>query len=141
MSLTPEEIARKSADLMLAEDKTAQEHGIRIESIRPGEASLSMLVTKAMTNGHRIGHGGFVFLLADTAFAYDCNSQNQRCVAQHCSITYLKPAMEGSRLTATVREVRRIDRRGVYDVSVSDEIGTPIAEFRGHSRTVPGTFF
>jgi len=141
MSLTLEEIARRSADLMWAEDKTAQEHGIRIELIRPGEASLSMLVAKAMTNGHGIGHGGFIFLLADTAFAYACNSHNQRCVAQHCSITYLNPAKEGSRLTATAREVRRLDRSGVYDVSVTDETGAPIAEFRGHSRTLPGTFF
>ncbi len=93
--MTPEEIARKSADLMWAEDNTARAHGIRIESVGPGEASLSMVVTEAMTNGHGIGHGGFIFLLADTAFAYACNSYNQRCVAQHCSITYLKPARPG----------------------------------------------
>jgi acyl-CoA thioesterase len=139
--LTPEEIARRSADLMWAEDKTARGHGIRIESVGPGEASLSMLVTEAMTNGHGIGHGGFIFLLADTAFAYACNSYNQRCVAQHCSITYLKPAAEGSRLTATAREVRRVERSGIYDISVTDHAGTAIAEFRGHSRTVPGSFF
>ena len=139
--MTPEEIARRSADLMWAEDKTARGHGIRIESVGPGEASLSMLVTEAMTNGHGIGHGGFIFLLADTAFAYACNSYNQRCVAQHCSITYLKPAREGSRLTATAREVQRIERSGIYDISVSDETGQPIAEFRGYSRTVPGSFF
>ena len=94
-----------------------------------------------MTNGHGIGHGGFIFLLADTAFAYACNSYNQRCVAQHCSITYLKPAREGSRLVATAREVRRVERSGVYDISVSDEEGAAIAEFRGLSRTVPGKFF
>jgi acyl-CoA thioesterase len=139
--VTPEEIARKCAVLMSAEDNTVQQHGIRIDSVGPGAASLSMVVTKAMTNGHGIGHGGFIFLLADTAFAYACNSHNQRCVAQHCSITYLKPASEGSRLTATAREVRRVDRSGVYDISVTDEAGTPIAEFRGMSRTVPGTFF
>ncbi len=139
--MTPLEIASKSADLMRAEDRTAHEHGIRIEAIGPGEASLSMVLTKAMTNGHGIGHGGFIFLLADTAFAYACNSYNQRCVAQHCSITYLKPAKEGARLTATAREVRRVERSGVYDVSVSDEAGTPIAEFRGYSRAVSGAFF
>ena len=139
--MTPQEIAQKSADLLWAEDSTAQEYGIRIDSVGPGEASLSMIVTKAMTNGHGIGHGGFIFLLADTAFAYACNSYNQRCVAQHCSIAYLKPAREGSRLTATAREVRRIERSGIYDISVSDETGAPIAEFRGHSRTVPGSFF
>ncbi len=139
--MTPAEIARKSADLMWAEDKTAQAQGIRIESVGPGEASLSMVLIHAMTNGHGIGHGGFIFLLADTAFAYACNSHNQRCVAQHCSITYLKPAREGSRLIATAREVRRVDRSGVYDISVTDDAGAAIAEFRGHSRTVPGSFF
>ncbi len=139
--MTPEAIARRSAELMWAEDKTAREHGISLDAVAPGEATLSMVMTSAMTNGHGIGHGGFIFLLADTAFAYACNSYNQRCVAQHCSITYLKPAAEGARLTATAREVRRADRSGIYDVGVADETGTPIAEFRGHSRTVPGTFF
>ncbi len=139
--MTPQEIAQKSAALLWAEDNTAQEYGVRIDSVGPGEASLSMIVTRAMTNGHGIGHGGFIFLLADTAFAYACNSYNQRCVAQHCSITYLKPAREGSRLTATAREVRRIERSGIYDISVSDEAGAPIAEFRGYSRTVAGSFF
>src|SRR5271166_5502112 len=106
---------------MWAEDNTAREHGIRIEAIGPGEASLSMVVTNAMTNGHGIGHRGFIFLVADTAFAYACNSQNQRCVAQHCSITYLKSVKAESRLTATARELPRVDRSGVYDVSVVDE--------------------
>ncbi len=139
--MTAEEIAKKSADALWANDTAAKEHGMRIESVGPGSAALSMVLTKAMTNGHGIGHGGFIFLLADTAFAYACNSHNQRCVAQHCVITYLKPAKEGSRLTATAREVRRLDRSGVYDISVVDDEGTPIAEFRGMSRTAPGTFF
>ena len=114
---------------------------MRLERVGPGEASLSMVVTRAMTNGHGIGHGGFIFLLADTAFAYACNSHNQRCVAQHCSISYLKPAREGSRLVATAREVQRAERSGIYDISVRDEEGRTIAEFRGLSRIVPGTFF
>jgi acyl-CoA thioesterase len=139
--MTPQDIARKSAELLWAEDIAAQKHGISVDAVGPGEASLSMTVTKAMTNGHGIGHGGFIFLLADTAFAYACNSYNQRCVAQHCSITYLQPAREGSRLLAQAREVRRVERNGVYDIAVSDESGAPIAEFRGHSRTVPGSFF
>ena len=139
--MSPQEIARKSAELLWAEDLTAQAHGMRLESVGPGEASLSMVLTKAMTNGHGIGHGGFIFLLADTAFAYACNSHNQRCVAQHCSISYLKPAREGSRLVAAAREVQRVERSGVYDVGVRDEEGTAIAEFRGLSRTVPGRFF
>jgi acyl-CoA thioesterase len=139
--MTPEEIARKSAELLWAEDIAAQKHGISLDAVGPGEASMSMTVTSAMTNGHGVGHGGFVFLLADTAFAYACNSYNQRCVAQHCSITYLQPAREGSRLTAQAREVRRAERSGIYDIAVSDETGAAIAEFRGHSRTMPGSFF
>jgi len=139
--VTPDEIAGKCAELLWVDDHAARAHGMRIESVGPGDASLSMTVTRAMTNGHGIGHGGFIFLLADTAFAYACNSRNQRCVAQHCTITYLKPAREGTRLLATAREVRRVDRTGVYDVAVSDEEGTPIAEFRGVSRTVTGTYF
>jgi acyl-CoA thioesterase len=139
--MTPEDIARKSAELLWAEDIAAREHGMRLESVGPGESKLTMVVTKAMTNGHGIGHGGFIFLLADTAFAYACNSYNQRCVAQHCSITYLKPAREHARLVAIAREVRRAERSGIYDISVSDEAGVPIAEFRGVSRTVQGSFF
>ena len=139
--MTPQEMAKKSAEALMADDVAARALDIRIDAIAPGEAALSMTVTKAMTNGHGIGHGGFIFLLADTAFAYACNSHNQRAVAQHCSILYLKPAREGARLTAVAREVRRIERNGVYDVSVSDETGAAIAEFRGHSRTAPGSFF
>ena len=139
--MTPQEIAQKSVDMLWADDNAARENGVRIDSVGPGEASLSMIVTRAMTNGHGIGHGGFIFMLADTAFAYACNSYNQRCVAQHCAISYLKPARQGSRLTAIAREVQRIDRSGIYDISVSDETGAPIAEFRGYSRTVPGSLF
>jgi acyl-CoA thioesterase len=139
--MTPQEIARQSADRLWAEDDAAKENGISVNMVGPGEASLSMTVTRAMTNGHGIAHGGFVFLLADTAFAYACNSYNKRCVAQHCSITYLTPAQAGSRLTARAREVSRAERSGIYDVSVSDETGASIAEFRGVSRTVPGSLF
>lgn len=139
--MTRDEIARRSAEALWADDAAAKAHGMRLESVGAGTASLSMVVTKAMTNGHGIGHGGFIFLLADTAFAYACNSHNQRCVALNCAITFLKPAREGSRLTASAREVRRIERSGVYDISVADDEGTAIAEFRGLSRTVAGALF
>ena len=139
--MTREEIARRSAERLWADDDAAQAAGISVDLVGPGEASLSMTVGKGMTNGHGIAHGGFIFLLADTAFAYACNSYNRRCVAQHCSITYLKPAQAGSRLIAKAREVRRAERSGIYDISVSDETGAPIAEFRGVSRTVPGSLF
>ena len=139
--MTPEEIATKSAEALWAEDTAAREHDMRLEWVKPGEASLSMVLTRAMTNGHGIGHGGFIFLLADTAFAYACNSYNQRCVAQHCSISYLKPTHEGARLVAWAREVHRAERSGVYDISVRDEEGRAVAEFRGLSRTAPGKLF
>lgn len=139
--MTPDEIARQSAERLWADDGAAQAAGISIDRVGPGEATLSMTVGSGMTNGHGIAHGGFVFLLADAAFAYACNSHNQRCVAQHCSITYLKPAHAGTRLIAKAREVRRAERSGIYDISVSDETGAPIAEFRGVSRAVPGSLF
>ena len=139
--MTPQEIAEKSAQTMWAEDIAARVHGMKLEAISPGAATLSMAATRAMTNGHGVVHGGFIFLLADAAFAYACNSYNQRCVAQACSIAYLKPGREGSRLTARAREVRRVERSGVYDVSVADETGAAIAEFRGLSRTVAGGYF
>jgi acyl-CoA thioesterase len=78
--MTPQEIARHSADRLWAEDDAAKDNGISVNMVGPGEASLSMTVTRAMTNGHGIAHGGFIFLLADTAFAYACNSYNKRCV-------------------------------------------------------------
>jgi len=78
--MTPQEIAEKSAETMWAEDSTAQVHGMKLEAISPGAAALSMAATRAMTNGHGVVHGGFIFLLADAAFAYACNSYNQRCV-------------------------------------------------------------
>jgi acyl-CoA thioesterase len=138
---TPQDIARRSADALLAGDHATAALGISIESIAPGLAVLSMTVRSDMSNGHGTCHGGFIFALADTAFAFACNSYNQRCVAQHCSITYLAPGRVGSKLTATARERQRLDRNGIYDVSVTDESSAIIAEFRGNSRTVPGSMF
>jgi acyl-CoA thioesterase len=139
--MTPEEIAKKSAEALWAHDIAARTHGMTLEAVGPGAAALSMAATRAMTNGHGIVHGGFIFLLADTAFAYACNSYNQRCVAQQCSIAYLRPGREGARLIANAREVERVERSGVYDVSVADDTGAAIAEFRGLSRTVAGALF
>jgi acyl-CoA thioesterase len=141
MSDTPHEIACKSAELLRADDHATAALGIVIEAIGPGTATLSMTVRPDMTNGHGTCHGGFIFTLADSAFAFACNSYNQRCVAQHCTITYLAPARAGAKLTATAQECRRVERNGIYDVSITDDTGTAIAEFRGCSRTVPGTFF
>ena len=130
--------AERSAAAMWAADRASQALGIRISDVRPGRATATMQVTEDMVNGHGIAHGGYVFLLADTAFAFACNSYDQRTVAQHCSITYVRPARLGQRLTAHAVERSRSGRSGIYDVTVTREEGFVIAEFRGHSRTIEG---
>ena len=89
-----------------------------------------------MINGHGIAHGGYIFTLADSAFAFACNSQNQSSVAQHCSITFLKPGELGDRLIAHARQISQQGRSGIYDITVSRGDGTVVAEFRGHSRSL-----
>jgi acyl-CoA thioesterase len=91
-----------------------------------------------MSNGHGTCHGGFIFSLADSAFAFACNSYNDIAVAQHCSITYINPVRVGDRLTAVAREVSRRGRSGIYDIRITNQHGVVVAEFRGHSRTLEG---
>jgi acyl-CoA thioesterase len=109
-----------------------------IEEIAPGRAKLSMTVAASMVNGHGICHGGFIFTLADSAFAFACNSYDRVTVAQHCEITFLVAGRVGDRLTADARERHRAGRSGLYDVTVTRDDGTAIAEFRGLSRTIEG---
>jgi acyl-CoA thioesterase len=97
-----------------------------------------MMVTDAMCNGLGVCHGGYIFTLADSAFAFACNSYDQRTVAQHAAVTFIAPAVAGERLTARAREVSRYGRGGVYDVSIANPGGKTVAEFRGYSRTVRG---
>ena len=132
-------VARACADAMWADDATSRGLGIQFISVKPGHAVLGMAVTETMVNWHNTCHGGFIYLLADTAFGYASNSRNRRMVAQHCSITYLNPAQRGDRLTAQAVERQRAGRSGLYDVAVTREDGTPIAEFRGHARAIEGT--
>ena len=132
-------LARACADAMWAEDATSRGLGIRLISVAPGQAVLTMTVGAQMVNWHDTCHGGFIYLLADTAFGYASNSRNRRMVAQHCSITYLNPAQRGDRLTAQAVELQLAGRSGLYDVAVTREDGTPIAEFRGHARAIEGT--
>jgi acyl-CoA thioesterase len=132
-------IARKSAEAMWADDRASQALGMQILDVGPGHARLAMTIAEHMTNGHGSCHGGLIFTLADSAFAFACNSHGQRSVAQHCSVTFVAPAKRGMRLTAEARERQRGERSGIYDVTVRDEKGTVIAEFRGHSRTLPGS--
>ena len=132
------EIAQASADAMWAEDNASRAMGMKIEKVGPSLAVLSMSVGANMVNGHGFCHGGYIFSLADSAFAFACNSHNQRHVAQHCQISYLAPGRLGMRLIAEARERHRAERSGVYDVTVTSEAGETIAEFRGHSRSIPG---
>lgn len=137
--MTPQELAEASAQTMWNDDSASQRLGMSLDHIAPGQATLSMTVTDAMSNGHGNCHGGYIFTLADSAFAFACNSHNQMAVAQHCSITYLIPGRIGDRLTATAREVSRRGRSGLYDIRITNQDGAHVAEFRGHSRTVKGT--
>tara|TARA_R110002049_G_scaffold44333_5_gene130050 strand:+ start:98785 stop:99183 length:399 start_codon:yes stop_codon:yes gene_type:complete len=126
---------------MFAQDSASAGLGMTIDQIAPGRAVLSMDVRPDMLNGHGICHGGFIFSLADSAFAFACNSYNQITVAQQNQITYLTPGKSGERLTATATEVSRSGRSGVYDVAVSGSDGRTIALFRGLSRTIQGQLF
>ena len=138
-TLSPDDLARACADAMWKDDDASKGLGMEILQIRPGEAVLAMTVQPHMVNGQRIAHGGFIFLLADSAFAFACNSHNERAVAAQCNISFIRPGKLGDRLVATAREISRDGRSGIYDVRVSvDE--TVIAEFRGHSRTIAGTW-
>lgn len=139
MPLSAGEIATQSAAALWAEDRATHGLGMVIESVSPGVAVLSMTITEAMVNGHGFAHGGFIFTLADSAFAFACNSRNQRHVAQTCQISYVAPGRLGMRLRAEARERHRAERSGIYDVTVTDDGGATIAEFRGNSRAIPGT--
>lgn len=138
-AMTPDEMARACAAAMWAEDRATQALGMSLDHVGPGTATISMTVTEAMTNGHATCHGGYIFTLADSAFAFACNTYDQRTVAQHASVSFLAPAVLGDRLTARGTEVSRRGRGGLYDVRVTNQNGETIAEFRGHSRTVKGT--
>lgn len=131
-------LARACAEVMWADDAPSRELDLQLISVEPGRAVLGMAVSEAMVNWHDTCHGGFIYLLADTAFGYASNSRNQRMVAQYCSISYLNPAKRGERLTAHAVERQLQGRSGIYDVAVTREDGTVIAEFRGHARAIAG---
>jgi acyl-CoA thioesterase len=127
-AISDQERAERSSEAMLRDDHTTKGMGMTIDAVGPGRATLSMVVRKDHLNGHGSCHGGAIFTLADSAFAFACNSHNTITVAQHCSVTFLAPGREGDRLTATAREVTLAGRSGVYDVSVTRQDGVTIAE-------------
>ncbi|GLS28913.1 phenylacetic acid degradation protein PaaD [Mesorhizobium albiziae] len=126
---------------MWARDDASKWLGANLDFVGPGTASVSMTVEKHHTNGHDICHGGFIFTLADSAFAFACNSYNQIAVAQHNTISFIAPGALGDRLTADAREISRTGRSGLYDVRVTNQDGRLIAEFRGASRVIKGVHF
>jgi len=139
--MDPKEIAARCGAVMQANDQASAWCAIRLDDIEPGGAVMSMTVEKHHLNGHGICHGGVIFMLADTAFAYACNSYNQSAVAQHNAITYIAPAHPDEILNATAREVSKTGRSGIYDVTVTGENQRLIAEFRGCSRLIKGQHF
>lgn len=141
MSPTPKERAEKSAAAMWAGDHAAQWMGMAIVRIDEARAELALTVAPHHANGLGNCHGGVIFALADTAFAYACNSRNQATVAQQNSITYLVPGRIGDRLTATAAEVSLQGRSGLYDVEIRNQDGAMIARFSGLSRSVQGRHF
>ena len=135
--LPPDDLARACAEAMWKDDNASRGLGMEILEVKSGRATLAMTVKSSMVNGQGIAHGGFIFTLADSAFAFACNSHNERVVAAQGNITFLRPGKTGDRLVATAREITRSGRSGIYDVRVTvDDV--VIAEFRGHSRTVAG---
>ncbi len=132
-------LAERVAAGMFARDRASQALGIEVAAIGPGRAELRMTVRPDMMNGHAIGHGGLVFTLADSAFAYACNSYNHNTVAAGCSIEFLAPCHEGDALVAVATERLQVGRSGVYDIDVKNQKGETIALFRGKSMRVKGT--
>src|SRR5690349_17294182 len=138
-AMNPDELANQVAHGMLATEGTGPAWGIVIEEVRAGYARLSMTIRADMLNGHGIVHGGMVFALADTAFAYVCNGGNEKTVAAQASIVFLGSANDGDTLIAEGEQAATARRSGVTRVAVRTSDGRPIAEFTGYSRTLGGT--
>jgi acyl-CoA thioesterase len=134
-------LAQACADAMWLDDPATKALGMEILEIGPGFARMAMDIAPHMVNGHGTCHGGYIFTLADSAFAFACNTHNERTVAAHCAISFLRPVAAGTRLVATATERSRAGRSGIYDVTVCAEDGTILAEFRGNSRSLGQKFF
>ena len=135
---TPQQIAEQVRDGMWQNDRATQGLGMEVLAIGPGHATLAMSVRDDMLNGHATCHGGFISALADSAFAFACNSYNELTVASGFGIDFLAPGRLGDRLSARCVEISRAGRTGVYDVEVTNQRGERIAVFRGRSYTVKG---
>lgn len=131
-------LAERVAARLAERDSTSRLLGIALEAIRPGYARMTLTVGADMLNGVGIGHGGVTYTLADTAFAYACNSHDRPAVALSCTITYPAAARQGDLLTAECREIHRKGRNGTYDCTVTTQTGEVVALFRGQCRILEG---
>ena len=139
--MTPVERAKRSAQVMWESDNASQWIGMELSEIKEASAVLELNVKEHHCNGHGNCHGGVIFSLADSAFAFACNSRNQRTVAQHNSISYIAPGQLNDQLSAHAVETSLKGRNGIYDVRVTNQDGITVAEFRGCSRTIKGHLF
>lgn len=135
----PQKLAEECAEAMLARDQASQDLGMKIISVAPGKAVLAMTVTEQMIQGHGSCHGGYIFTLADSAFAFACNTYDKATVASGCSIDYMHGAKLGDKLTAAAEEQSRGGRTGVYDITVTNQDGGTVALFRGRSYQIRGS--
>ncbi|WP_310628263.1 hydroxyphenylacetyl-CoA thioesterase PaaI [Limnohabitans sp.] len=136
--MNPQALAQAASQAMWTRDNATHALGMTLESVAPGHAVMRMTVRSDMVNGHHICHGGLIFTLADSAFAYACNSYNLNTVASACSIDFLAPAREGDVLEATAIERSTSGRTGVYDIEVKVLGANTVALFRGKSYRIKG---
>lgn len=139
--MTPQETAERCAELMWPDDQAARGLGMAIAAVGPGSATLTMTVRPDMVNSHGTCHGGFIFAVADSTFAYACNSYNHKAVAAGVDINFLAPAQLGDVLTAAGHARHQGGRSGLYDIEVTNQEGRLIAVFRGRAARVKGHFF
>ncbi|WP_292039584.1 hydroxyphenylacetyl-CoA thioesterase PaaI [Massilia sp. UBA6681] len=137
-NVEPQALAELAGKTMYERDPASQALGMTLDEIRPGYARMSMRVRGDMLNGHATCHGGYIFMLADSAFAFACNSHNFNTVGAGCSIDYLAPGFEGDVLVAEAVEQALQGKTGVYDIKVTNQDGRTVALFRGKSHRVSG---
>ncbi|MFJ2994929.1 hydroxyphenylacetyl-CoA thioesterase PaaI [Pandoraea sp. NPDC087047] len=137
--MTPEALARATGEAMYSTDRASQWLGMELQEVRPGYARMTMRIRDEFLNGHAICHGGLMFTLADSTFAFACNSYNVVTVAAGCSIEFLKPVSGGDTLTAEAQEQVLSGRHGIYDIRLTNNAGEVVAMFRGKSAQIKGT--
>ena len=136
--MTPQQLAETCAATLWGPDTCSQWLGMQLEEVRPGYARIRMKIKPEFLNGHGICHGGLMFTLADSTFAFACNSHNVPAVAAGCSIEFLKPVQGGDTLTATGQEQTLSGRHGIYDIRLTNAAGEVVALFRGKSAQLKG---